>query len=87
MKERFLQSSKAFLLLEALFCLMLLSFALLLLSAFLSYPKTFFPIQPLTFTPQDSKEIVLRSGDLVFEGKERVWESEGKKIFVLEDLR
>lgn len=87
LKERFLQSSKAFLLLEALICLLLFCFALLLSTHLLSLPKTLKPLQSQTLIPQSSQSVILKSGELMFEAKRSVYERDGGKIFVLEDFR
>lgn len=87
LKERFLQSSKAFLLLESLLSLLLLSFALVLFLKFLSSPKTLPTLQTHPLIPSGSQRIILRSGELEFEAQKRVCKRGEERLIILEDFR
>lgn len=92
LKERFLQSRRAFLLLEALICLLLFSFALCLFLRFNSIPKTIPPL--VTKSPlhhpqyfKTSQILILKSGNLEFEANQKIWDDGEQRFIILEDLR
>lgn len=92
LKERFLHSSKAFLLLEALLCLSLFSFALILFLKFLSTPKV--PPSLSVKSPLNSSEfsisskiVILKSGELEFEALQKTWRDTNQTFITLEDFK
>lgn len=89
LRERFLQTNKAFLLLESLLCLLLLSFALMLFLKFLSSSKHHPLLQIYSPIPNPifSQTLIFRHGELEFEAQKRVWEEKGEVWIVLEDFR
>lgn len=81
LKERF-SSSSAFVLLEALFSLMLSSIALSFFAFYLSLPKSFAKDQIISLPSEilSSQDINLSSSYLVFKAK-RIRLKEGKNIY------
>lgn len=92
LKERFLQSRQAFLLLEALLCLSLLSFALILFLKYLSTPKTLpstafkSPFNSLQ-SFSSSQKVLLKSGELEFEATQKIWDDKRERFVILEDFK
>lgn len=87
-----MQSRQAFLLLEALLCLSLLSFALVLFLKYLSTQKTLpstsfkSPFNSLqSFCP--SQKVLLKSGELEFEATQKIWDEKGERYIILEDFK
>lgn len=87
-----MQSRRAFLLLEALFCLLLFSFALCLFLRFNATPKNFsIPLDKTPFdTPQffkTSQKILLKNANLEFEAVKKIWDDGEQSFVVLEEFK